>query len=221
MFGKETVMKKKLFTLAAALTIVIAALGTSGCDMFEKKPSTSDGGTSSTSSDKVPGGSSAVNSDNLSDPEFNSNSYSSSPRTYKCGNITTQDGKRVFDSEITCGTAVVVTYHYIEGANGKLENAIPTFRPLGVTEFREVLTDPAIVGKNDLSESDFVKKNGTYTMNADKAKELLGSLAETYSFNQYWKNQKMAELVSTEKISAEEAYPRVEELFNKMNSQAA
>lgn len=214
-------MKKKIFTIAAALTIMIAALGTSGCDMFDKDPSTSSGNSISTSSDKTSGDPSAVNPGNLSDPEFTSGSYSSSPQTYKCGDITTEDGKRVFDSEITCGTAVVVTYHYIEGSDGKLENAIPTFRPLGATAFRDILTDPTIVGQSKLSESDFVRKGAVYTMNTDKARELLGTLAETYSFNQYWKNQKMAELVSVEKISFEEAYPRVEELFNKMNSQAA
>lgn len=212
-------MKKKLSALTAALTTVIIALSMSGCDMFDKKPSTSGESSQSTSSGKTPGSSSAEISGSSSDPDLTSNSYSSSPQTFKCSDITTENGVRVFDSEITCGTAVVVTYHYIEGADGKLENAIPSFKPLGATKFKEILADPTIVGKSKLTESDFVRKGAVYTMNADKARELLGSLADTYSFNQYWKNQKMAELVSTEKISAEEAYPRVEELFNEMNSQ--
>ncbi len=214
-------MKKKLYTLAAALMIVFAALGTSGCDMFDKKPSDSGSGSSSTSSENTPGSSSGNISGILSDPDLTSNGYSTSPQSVKCGNITTEDGKRVFDSEITCGTAVVVTYHYIEGEDGKLENAIPTFRPLGATAFRDILADPTIVGQSKLSESDFVRKGAVYTMNTEKARELLGSQAKTYSFDQYWKNQKMAEIVSTEGISAEEAYPRVNELFEQMENSAA
>lgn len=211
-------MKKKFFALSAALITAISALGASGCDISDTKPSASVGGSSSTSSAKTPSGSTANSSETSSDQSSDADGYSSSPQIIKCGDITAADGKRTFDSEITCGNAVTVTYHYTEGADGKLENAIPTFRPIGMTSFREILADPTIVGSDSsLTTMDFKYENGAYTMNADKAKELLGPLAEKYTFSEYWKNQKMAEIVSTEKISVEEAYSKAEELFNAMS----
>ena len=123
--------------------------------------------------------------------------------------------------ETTCGNAFSVIFHYISADNRQIENAIPSFRPLGVTSLKEILSDP-LVGGGELSESDFELVDGVYKMKDEElARSLLGSLASTYSFDQYWKNQKMAELVSAEGISAEEARPRVDEMFDNMSNNIA
>ena len=169
-------------------------------------PSSADKGTSSDNS--------APDSSSSSDP--GSDAISTEPLMVRCGDIITENGKRTFDVEITCGNAFTVVYHYISSENGRIENAIPIFKPLGVTALKDILNDP-IIGGGDLSESDFEFSSGVYKMKDEEmAKSLLGSLAGTYSFDQYWKNQKMAELVSTERISAEEARPRVDEMFENM-----
>ena len=209
-------MKKKISALAAA---VIIALSLTACGIF-KSPD-SDSGNSGSISD-----SSSSNTDNStssanSDSESNSSSgllIFKEPLTVKCGDIVIEDGKRVFDVETTFGNAFAVTFHYISADNRNIENAIPSFRPLVVTSLDDILNDP-LVGGGELSESDFELVDGVYRMkDKELAKSLLGSLASTYSFDQYWKNQKMAELVSSEGISAEEARPRVDEMFDNMES---
>lgn len=203
-------MKRKIISLAAALAI---AFGIAGCG--EKKPSDNSGDISdSISSNDSAGkneGSGLSSDSNFSDP----NAVTTSPQTVKCSDIFEENGKRVFDSEITCGNAFVVIYHYIESENGYIENAVGSFKPLLVTKLNDILNNP-IVGGGDLSNDDFDFVDGVYRMKAEKAKTLLGDMTSSYSFEEYWKNQKIAELVSTEKISAEEAQPKVEEMLKNM-----
>lgn len=196
-------MRKKITALAAALII---SLSLCGCGEVNA-PSGSTNGSSQ-------GGSSSPDNNSGSGVDFES-IVTTDPQTVKCGDITEENGVKVFDAEIFFGNAFSIGYHYIRSANGSIENAIMSVKPLLTTELREILDDPN-VGGSSLSESDFKRTGNVYRMNEDKAKSLLGDLADTYSFDQYWKNLKTAELVSTEKISAEEARPRVEELFENM-----
>lgn len=200
-------MKKKILALAAAIVVVFSATGCSELEnMFGNTSSTStDGsGTSQKPADSTPENSS-------SDPD----EITTKPQTVRCGDIIEENGVKVFDTEITCGNAFAVGYHYIRSENGRIENAILSIKPMKTTDLETILNDP-LVGGSELSISDFELINGIYRMNEEKAKTLLGSLATTYGFDQYWKNQKMAELVSTEGISAEEARPKVDEMFENM-----
>ncbi len=209
-------MKRKMISLAAALLI---AFGIAGCN--EKSPCDSSGDISdsissnnSTSKNESPGSTfdDPTSADSgPSDP----NAVTTEPLIVKCGDILEENGKRVFDSEVTCGNAFVVIYHFIESENGHVENAIGSLKPLLVTELDDILKDP-LVGGDDLSANDFDYVDGVYRMKAEKAKTLLGDMTTSYSFEEYWKNQKIAELVSTEKISAEEAHPKVEEMLKNM-----
>ena len=213
-------MKKKISALAAA---VVIALSLTACDIF-KSPDSDSGNSGSVSDNNPPSSTdnstSSTNSDSESNSLFDPNAVTTEPLTVKCGDIVIEDGKRVFDVETTFGNAFAVTFHYISADNRNIENAIPSFRPLGVTSLNDILNNPK-VGGSSLSESDFEFVDGVYKMkDKELAKSLLGSLASTYSFDQYWKNQKMAELVSTEGISAEEARPRVDEMFEIMNNNA-
>ncbi len=212
-------MKRKMISLAAALAIVLAI---TGCG--EKSPSDSSGDISdsissnnSTGKNESPG--STSDDPTSSDP----NAVTTEPLIVKCGDILEENGKRVFDSEVTCGNAFVVIYHFIESENGHIENAIGSFKPLLVTELDDILKDPAVGGSDgtDLSVDDFDFVDGVYRMKAEKAKTLLGDMTTSYSFEEYWKNQKIAELVSTEKISAEEASPKVEEMLKNMGKTSA
>lgn len=203
-------MKRKIISLAAALAI---AFGIAGCG--ERSPSDKSGDISgsisndnSTSKNESPG---FTSDSNFSDP----NKVTTAPLIVKCGDILEEDGKRVFDSEITCGNAFVVIYHFIESPNRRIENAICSLRPLLVTELDDILKDP-IVGGDELSADDFDFADGVYRMKEEKAKTLLGDMTSTYSFEEYWINQKVAELVSTENISAEEARPKVDEMLKNM-----
>lgn len=205
-------MKKRIIALAAAFTVLFSC---TGCGEVNS-PSDNSGDVSDSISDNIPSNTDGSSGD--SDPDSgssDSNEITTDPLIVKCSDIITENDKRTFDVETTCGNAFVVIYHYISSDNNRIENAIASFKPLGVTELDKILSDP-IVGGGDLSESDFDLINGVYTMKEDKAKTLLGTLASTYSFDQFWKNQKMAELVSTEGISAEEARPKVEEMFENM-----
>ena len=214
-------MRKKVLALLAA---IVVALSLTGCDalnsIFNGSESDSDSNSSITS-DSTSGNTSSGGAQSGSPSDTSSDTtIKTEPQTVKCGDIVIQDSKRTFDVETTCGNAFVVMFHYISADNRRIENAIPSFRPLGVTSLKDILNDP-LVGGGDLSESDFELIDGVYKMKDEEmAKTLLGSLAGTYSFDQYWKNLKMAELVSTEGISAEEAYPRVEEMFDNMNNNA-
>ena len=204
-------MKNKILALAAA---VITALSLSGCDMIDNIFRNSGDSSDSTSS-SISNNSSNSESSSSSDsaPEI----IATTPLSVKCSDITMERNKRTFDVETTCGNAFAVMFHYISSDGWRIENAIPSFRPLGVTDLKDILNDP-IVGGGSLSESDFVFSGGVYKMkDEEKAKSLLGSLTDTYSFDEYWKNQKMAELVSSEGISAEEARPRVDEMFENMS----
>lgn len=215
-------MKKKLLALAAA---VVTALSLTGCDLLDSLSDSSDSGSSNISDSISDNGSSSTdNSTSSADSNSESNSSSDSytiltePLIVRCGDIVIENEKRVFDVETTCGNAFAVIFHYISTADRRIENAIPSFRPLGVTSLNEILNDPQ-VGGSALSESDFELVDGVYKMKDEElARSLLGSLTNTYSFDQYWKNQKMAELVSIEGISAEEARPRVDEMFENMES---
>lgn len=210
-------MKKKISALAAA---VIIALSLTACDIFKSPDSDSgnSGSISDSSSSSTDNSTSSANSDSESNSSSGLDLIFKEPLTVKCGDIVIEDGKRVFDVETTFGNAFSVTFHYISADNRNIENAIPSFRPLVVTSLDDILNDP-LVGGGELSESDFELVDGVYKMkNEELAKSLLGSLASTYSFDQYWKNQKMAELVSSEGISAEEARPRVDEMFDNMES---
>lgn len=202
-----------MISLAATLAIAFCIAGCGEKSRYDNSSDISDSISSnnSTSKNESPSDKSDPSDSNFSDP----NALTTKPQIVKCGDILEENGKRVFDTEITCGNAFVVIYHYIESSNGRIENAIGSFKPLLVTELDDILKDP-LVGGGDLSANDFDFVNGVYRMKEEKAKTLLGDLTSTYSFDQYWKNQKMAELVSTEKISAEEARPRVEEMFKNM-----
>ncbi len=201
-------MKKKILALAAAITMSLCITGCSELNnMFGNTSSTSTDDSSSTS--QKPADSTSENSS--SDPD----EITTKPQTVRCGDIIEENGVKVFDTEITCGNAFAVGYHYIRSENGRIENAILSIKPMKTTDLETILNDP-LVGGSELSKSDFELINGIYRMNEDKAKTMLGSLATTYSFDQYWRNQKMAELVSTEGISAEEARPKVDEMFENM-----
>ena len=207
---------KKMLSFAAA---VVMALSLTACDALGFLSSDSSGSSESGSSNisgSAPSGTNPGTSSaggNSSDPDM----ISTTPLTVKCGDMITENGKRTFDAETTCGNAFVVIYHYIASDSWRIENAIPSFRPLAMTDIKDILNDPQ-VGGSSLSESDFELVNGIYRMkDEEKAKALLGSLANTYSFDQYWKNLKMAEIVSTEGISAEEAKPIVDEMFENMS----
>lgn len=210
-------MKKKIITFAAA---IVTALSLSGCEALNSifnnssdiSNSVPDNNSSDNNSTISNSGNQESNSSSSSDPD----TITTDPQTVRCGDIIMENDKRTFDVEITCGNAFVVMFHYISSDNWRIENAIPAFRPLGVTDLKDILNDP-IVGGGDLSANDFEFVGGIYKMKDEEAaKSLLGSLTNTYSFDEYWKNQKMAELVSTEGISAEEARPRVEEMFKNM-----
>lgn len=209
-------MKKKIIALAAAFAI---AFGISGCNDINSSSGNS-GSTSSNNSSNKTDSSDNTSPESPDNSSSNSNEITTNPLKVKCGDIIEIDGIKTFDVETTCGNAFVVGYHYIRGTNGRIENAIASFKPLGVTDLRSILNDP-VVGGSELSESDFTYSNGVYRMNEEKAKTLLGSLASTYNFDEYWKNQKMAELVSTEGISAEEARPKVDEMFENMGKNPA
>lgn len=195
-------MRKKITALAAALIISLSLCGCGDVNTPSNNTSTS------------PDNSSTPNNSSGSGVDFDS-IVTTKPQTVKCGDITEDNGVKVFDAEITFGNAFSIEYHYIRSANGKIDNAIMSVKPLLTTDLRDILDDPN-VGGSSLSESDFKRTGNVYRMNEEKAKSLLGDLADTYSFDQYWKNLKTAELVSTEKISAEEARPKVDELFENM-----
>ena len=207
-------MKKKIIT---ALAAIITALSLAACDVFNPDSGSSDSSSDdiSNTSSSTNGGTSSTKSDS-SDPD----KILTTPLTVKCSNIVIENGKRTFDAETTCGNAFAVIYHYVASDTWRIENAIPSFRPLGMTDIKDILNDPQ-VGGSSLTESDFELVNGIYRMkDEEKAKTLLGSLANTYSFDQYWKNLKMAELVSSEGMSAEEASPIVNEMFENMSYNA-
>ena len=183
-------MRKKLSAFAAA---IITALSLTACGAPDLYDDSDDNSESVSSSDSV--------------------SISTEPLKVECHNIITENGKRTFDVDITCGNAFVVIYHYISSDNGRIENAIPSFKPLGMTDLKDILNDPQ-VGGSDLSESDFELVDGVYKMKDEElARSLLGSFASSYSFDQFWKNQKIAEVMDTEGISAEEAALKVEEML--------
>lgn len=209
-------MKKKISALAAA---VVIALSLTACDLINSPDS--DSGSSGSISDNSRSSTDNSSSSASSDPDSNSSGSGAAvtePLTVRCGDIFIENEKRVFDVETVCGNAFSVIFHYISTDNRRIENAIPSFRPLGITDLKEILNDPH-VGGSALSVSDFEFVDGVYKMKDEElARSLLGSLASTYSFDQYWKNQKMAELVSAEGISAEEARPRVDEMFEKMEN---
>lgn len=200
-------MKKKILALAAVTAVMLSVTGCS--DIFGNTGSNSD---SSSTTSQTPSGS--TSGDGSSDPDV----VMTSPQTVHCGDIVEENGVRVFDTEIVFGNAFAAGYHYISSNTGRIENAIMSIKPMKITDFDTILKDPLIGGSegSDLSASDFELINGVYRMNEDKAKTMLGSLATTYGFDQFWKNQKMAELVSTEGISAEEARPKVDEMFENM-----
>ena len=200
-------MKKKLLALAAVIAVMLSVTGCS--EIFGNTVSNSD---SSSDTSQTPSGSTPE--DSSMDPDV----VMTSPQTVHCGDIVEENGVRVFDTEILCGNAFSVGYHYISSDSGRIENAILSIKPMKITDFETILKDPLIAGSDGsgLSASDFDLSNGIYRLNEEKSRSLLGSLATSYGFDQFWKNQKMAELVSNEGISAEEARPKVDELFENM-----
>ncbi|MDE7230207.1 MAG: hypothetical protein K2N56_06965 [Oscillospiraceae bacterium] len=201
-------MKKKILALAAA---VVVAFSATGCSELNNIFGNTSGDSSSTSTDSSSGTDQSASKNSSSDPD----EITTKPQTVRCGDIIEENGVKVFDTEIICGNAFAVGYHYIRSENGRIENAVLSIKPMKTEDLKTILNDP-IVGGSELSISDFELINGVYRMNEEKAKTMLGSLATTYSFDQYWKNQKMADLVSNEGISAEEARPKVDELFENM-----
>lgn len=204
-------MKKKILALAAAIVVAFSA---TGCSELNNIFGNTSGDSSSTSTDSSSGTDQSTSENSSSDPD----EITTKPQTVRCGDIIEENGVRTFDTEIIFGNAFAAGYHYISSDTGRIANAILSIKPMKITDFETILKDPLIGGSegSDLSASDFELINGVYRMNEDKAKTMLGSLATTYGFDQFWKNQKMAELVSNEGISAEEARPKVDEMFENM-----